>query len=41
VQQAVRSTVVSLLGNLPPHMYDTSIASTGQVRVRVRVSLLW
>ena len=40
MQQAVRSTVVSLLGNLPPHMYDTSIASTGQVRVRVRVSLL-
>lgn len=30
VQQAVRATVVSLLGNLPPHMYDTSIASTGQ-----------
>ena len=24
VQQAVRATVVSLLGNLPPHMYDTS-----------------
>ena len=30
MQQAVRATVVSLLGNLPPHMYDTSIASTGQ-----------
>ena len=30
MQQAVRSTVVSLLGNLPPHVYDTSIASTGQ-----------
>ena len=30
VQQAVRATVISLLGNLPPHMYDTSIASTGQ-----------
>ena len=30
VQQAVRSTVVSLLGNLPPQLYDTSVASTGQ-----------
>jgi len=30
VQQAVRSTVVSLLGNLPPHVFDTSVASTGQ-----------
>lgn len=30
VQQAVRATVVSLLGNLPPHMYDVSVASTGK-----------
>lgn len=30
VQQAVRSTVVSLLGNLPPHLYDTNVMSTGQ-----------
>ena len=30
VQQAVRSTVVSLLGNLPPQLYDPSVASTGQ-----------
>ena len=30
VQQAVRSTVVSLLGNLPPHLYDVNVMSTGQ-----------
>mmetsp|Transcript_24014 Transcript_24014/g.52446 ORF Transcript_24014/g.52446 Transcript_24014/m.52446 type:complete len:336 (+) Transcript_24014:154-1161(+) len=30
VQQAVRATVVSLLGNLPPQMYETSVVSTGQ-----------
>jgi hypothetical protein len=30
VQQAVRSTVVSLLGNLPPHLYDLNVMSTGQ-----------
>mmetsp|Transcript_33105 Transcript_33105/g.107064 ORF Transcript_33105/g.107064 Transcript_33105/m.107064 type:complete len:305 (-) Transcript_33105:505-1419(-) len=30
VQQAVRSTVVSLLGNLPAKVYDTSVASTGK-----------
>lgn len=30
VQQAVRATVVSLLGNLPPDMYDVSVASTGK-----------
>ncbi len=29
VQQAVRSTVVSLLGNLPPQLYETSVTSTG------------
>lgn len=30
VQQAVRSTVVSLLGNLPPQLYETSVVSSGQ-----------
>jgi len=30
VQQAVRSTVVSLLGNLPPHLYNVNVMSTGQ-----------
>jgi len=30
VQQAVRATVVSLLGNLPPHLYDVNVMSTGQ-----------
>ena len=30
VQAAVRSTVVSLLGNLPPHLYDVNVMSTGQ-----------
>ncbi len=30
VQQAVRSTVVSLLGNLPEHLYETNVMSTGQ-----------
>ena len=30
VQHAVRATVVSLLGNLPPHLYDTNMMSTGQ-----------
>ena len=30
VQQAVRQTVVSLLGNLPPHVYDVNVMSTGQ-----------
>jgi len=30
VQQAVRQTVVSLLGNLPAHLYETSVMSTGQ-----------
>ena len=26
----MRSTVVSLLGNLPPHLYDANVMSTGQ-----------
>ena len=30
VQQAVRQTVVSLLGNLPPNVYDVNVMSTGQ-----------
>ena len=30
VQAAVRQTVVSLLGNLPPNVYDVNVASTGQ-----------
>ena len=30
VQQAVRATLISLLGNLPPNVFDVSIASTGQ-----------
>ena len=30
VQQAVRTTVVQVLGNLPPQLYDMSVASTGQ-----------
>ena len=30
VQQAVRQTVVSLLGNLPAHLYDVNVMSTGQ-----------
>lgn len=29
VQQAVRATVISLMGNLPPHLYDTSVMTTG------------
>lgn len=30
VQAAVRQTVVSLLGNLPPNVYDVNVMSTGQ-----------
>jgi hypothetical protein len=30
VQQAVRQTVVSLLGNMPPDVYDMNVMSTGQ-----------
>ena len=30
VQQAVRTTVISLLGNLPPQLYDTAVTTTGQ-----------
>ena len=30
VQAAIRQTVVSLLGNLPAHLYETSVMSTGQ-----------
>ena len=30
VQQAVRATIVSLLGKLPPHLYDVNVMSTGQ-----------
>jgi len=30
VQAAIRQTVVSLLGNLPAHLYKTSVMSTGQ-----------
>ena len=30
VQQAVRSTIVSLLGNLPPQLYETNVVSSGQ-----------
>ena len=30
VQAAVRQTVVSLLGNLPPDVYDVNVLSTGQ-----------
>lgn len=29
VQQAVRATVISLMGNLPPHLYDTNVMTTG------------
>ena len=29
VQQAVRATVISLMGNFPPHLYDTNVMTTG------------
>lgn len=30
VQAAIRQTMVSLMGNLPSHLYETNIMSTGQ-----------